>query len=154
MLLQIRRPINKHYQQSLLRTNQHSSNDNFSIRKKGSWHRIHAEAKTSQVERSVNRSIIAVIMVYSIAWFPMIILLVTVTIHNLYDKDIASQLHIAFSWTAIMSYCNGGINPFIYAYICDNTGRDIRAFILNMKRKIFQAEREGSAKYPKSKSFF
>ena len=91
----------------------------------------------AKVERSVNRSIIAVIMVYSIAWFPMFILLVTVTISKLYDKDIATELRTTFVWTVTLSYFNGAINPFIYAYRCDNIGRDIRAFVLNMKRKIF-----------------
>ncbi len=95
------------------------------------------DQERAKVERSVNRSIIAVIMVYSIFWFPMIIVLVTVTIHNLYDKEVAPELRIAFAWTATVSYFNGAINPFIYAYRCDNIGCDIRAFILNTKRKVF-----------------
>ncbi len=75
------------------------------------------QPERAKVERSVNRSIIAVIIVYSIAWFPMIILLVTVTIHNLYDNDIAQKLRTAFAWTVTTSYFNRAINPFIYAHL-------------------------------------
>ncbi len=57
--------------------------------------RSQQEQEKAKVERSVNRLFIAVIMVYSLSSFPMIILLATVTIHELYDKDIAQELQTA-----------------------------------------------------------
>ncbi len=69
------------------------------------------QQERAKVERSVDRSIIAVIMVYSISLFPMIILLVTVTIHELYERDIAPELRTTFVWTGTISYVNGALTP-------------------------------------------
>ncbi len=90
-----------------------------------------------KVEQSVNRSIIAVIVIYSISWFSLLILIIYGAIHKLQNIKTTRSYKTAFVWAMTMAYFNGAINPFIYAYRCDNIGRDIRAFVLNMKRKVF-----------------
>ncbi len=42
----------------------------------------------------------------------------------------------AFVWAVTLAYFNGAINPFIYAYRYDDIGRELRVFVLNMKRKV------------------
>ncbi len=82
------------------------------------------QQERAKVERSVDRSIIAVIMVYSISLFPIIILLVTVTIHELYERDIAPELRTTFVWKGTISYVNGALTPsymHIIAIILDVT---------------------------------
>ncbi len=91
----------------------------------------------AKVERSVNRSIIAVIMAYSLAWLPFLMLLVVSGVYNSQDRDRPSWFKTAFVWAVTTAYLNGAINPFIYAYRCDDIGRDIRAFVLSMKTKVF-----------------
>ncbi len=76
-------------------------------------------------------------MVYSISWFPTIMIMATAVVERLQNKDINPRLTATLVWTTTMSYLNGAINPFIYAYRCDNIGRDIRAFAENTKRKVF-----------------
>ncbi len=89
------------------------------------------------MERSVNRSIIAVIMAYSLAWLPFLMLMVVSGVYNSQDRDRPPWFKTAFVWAVTMAYLNGAINPFIYAYRCDDIGRDIRAFVLSMKTKVF-----------------
>ncbi len=91
----------------------------------------------AKVEQSVNRSIIAVIVAYGISLFPLLILMITGVIHSLQNNGIPPSHKTGFVWAVTIAYFNGAINPFIYAYRCDNIGCDIRAFILNTKRKVF-----------------
>ncbi len=76
------------------------------------------------MEKSVNRSIIAVIMVYCLSWFSGIIIMTAVPVHNSHSKDLYPRLHTAFVWAVTMSYFDGVINPFIYVYRCDNIERE------------------------------
>ncbi len=99
--------------------------------------RLKQRQERTRVERSVNQSIIAVIMAYSISWFPLLILMLAAVVYKSQNKDTPSSYKTAFVWAVTMAYLNGAINPFINAYRCDNIGRDIRAFVLNIKRKVF-----------------
>ncbi len=99
--------------------------------------RLQQKKERAKVERSVNRSIIAVIVVYFVSWFPGIIIITIIAVQSLLNKDSILKLRTAFVWTVTMSYINGAINPFIYAYRCDSIGRDIRDFVLNIKTKVF-----------------
>ncbi len=91
----------------------------------------------AKVEQSVNRSILAVVMVYSIAWLPSIVIMATAVVEKLKNNDLNPRFKKASLWTFTLSYFNGAVNPFIYAYRCDDIGRNIRSFVFNMKTKIF-----------------
>eukprot|EP00794_Sanderia_malayensis_P016235 gene16237-17873_t len=94
------------------------------------------EQKRMKCEKSVNRSILAIIIIYSIAWFPVIIMMLIFTALNFMGKDINPRMRIGFLWASLMSYFNGAINPFIYAYRSDEIGKDIRSFLANVKSKM------------------
>ncbi len=103
--------------------------------------RSRQKEERAQVERSVNRSIIGVIMAYGISWFPLLILLINGTVHSLQNNEIPEKEGNALKWAATIAYFNGAINPFIYAYRCDDIGRELRVFVLNMKRKVIPGTR-------------
>ncbi len=91
----------------------------------------------AKVERSVNQSFIAAIMAYSISWFPLLITMIAAVVYKSQNKDTPLSYKTAFVWAVTMAYLNGAINPFIYAYRCNNIASDICAFVLNMKTKVF-----------------
>ncbi len=96
----------------------------------------------AKVEQSVNRSIITVIAVYSISWFPAILLLTISSIQILQGKLLTPETVTAIGWVVTMCYFNGAINPFVYAYRCDSIGSDIRAFASSLKAKVFPESHE------------
>ena len=86
-----------------------------------------------RIEKTVNRSIFAVVIIYSLSWFPIIVLMMVYTVYNFCDQEVPERLQFAFIWSSTTSYCNGAINPFIYAYRCDAIGREIKRFVFRLK---------------------
>lgn len=118
---QINRLVTNHVkemQQALKRGQQGTDEDTISSYKK--------------IEGTVNRSIFSVIILFFVAWTPVIILMIIFTFYNIIEEPIGERFRIAFAWGSLASYFNGALNPVIYAYRCDAIGREIRKVIANL----------------------
>ena len=82
--------------------------------------------RSCNIEKSANKSIFSVIILFFVSWTPVIILMIIFTVHNVLNEPIADGYRVAFGWASTFSYLNGALNPIIYAYRCDAIGREIR----------------------------
>ena len=88
-----------------------------------------AYSRAKTLERSVNRSVFSIIIVFFAAWTSILIVLTIFAVHIFLNKPIEDDYRIATSWTAIPSYLNGALNSIIYSYRCDAIGREIRRIV-------------------------
>ncbi len=86
------------------------------------------DMKSIMIEQTVNRSLLAAIAFYCICWLPVTAIMGIYTTCIILDKEIPEMLTGALTWAALLSYANGAINPFLYAYRCDAVGKEIRSF--------------------------
>ena len=81
-------------------------------------------------EKSYNKTMLIIISLFVIVWFPFMIILIIGTAYQI-KKDIPGiWLQKAFMWTSIITYINGAISPFIYAIGYKETGKEMRKVIL------------------------
>ena len=85
-----------------------------------------AFTRSSIYERSVNKSIFSVIILFFVSWTPVIILMIIFTVHIIRNEPITDGYRIAFNWASTPAYLNGALNHVIYSYRCDAIGREIR----------------------------
>ena len=87
----------------------------------------HVALKRSiNIEKSVNKAIFSVIILFFVSWTPVIILMIIFTAHNIRNELITDGYRIAFVWGSTISYLNGALNHVIYSYRSDAIGREIR----------------------------
>ena len=91
--------------------------------------------RSSNFEKSVNKSIFLIIALFFVSWTPVIILMIVFTVYNIRNEPIADGYRVAFGWASTVSYFNGALNPIIYAYRCDAIGREIRKIVGKIGRK-------------------
>ena len=94
-----------------------------------------AFTRSTTCEKSVNKSVFSIITVFFASWTPIIILMTIYTVHIFLNKPIADGYRIAFSWSTVVCYINGALNPIIYSYRCDPIGREIRKIVAKFTRR-------------------
>ncbi len=100
---------------------------------------INDEATEQQVkarlaqERSHNLTLLMIVFLFVIVWFPFMVVLIIGTVYQASNKRPGSWMQDGFVWTAILTYVNGAINPFIYAVRYRELGLEIR----RRNRKLF-----------------
>ena len=94
-----------------------------------------ALTRSFNVEKSVNKSIFFVIILFFVSWTPAIILMAIFTVHHVLNEPIADRYRIAFVWGSTVGYLNGALNHVIYSYRCDAIGREIRRIIRKVTRR-------------------
>lgn len=81
-------------------------------------------------EKSHNRTLLIILSVFVIVWFPFMTVLIIGTVYQAAGKRPGSWLQKGFVWTAILTYVNGAVNPFIYTIrykeIREEMGREVR----------------------------
>ncbi len=97
------------------------------------------EMRRMAVERKVNTSIFAVIIIYTVSWVPLIVLILDITVRLIRTTQVPRAISEAMVWAALMSYVNGAVNPMIYGYRSDIIGREIRKF-LGFRRGFLRAD--------------
>ena len=94
-----------------------------------------ALTRSIKVEKSVNRSIFSVIILFFVSWTPAIILMTIFTAHQVLNEPIADGYRIAFVWGTTVVYLKGALNHIIYSYRCDAIGREIRRMVGKVTRR-------------------
>ena len=84
-------------------------------------------------ERSYNTTMIMIVLLFVIVWFPFMVILIIGTAHQIKKEIPGTWLQNGFMWTAILTYVNGAINPFIYGIRYVEVGREMKKKI----RRIF-----------------
>ena len=115
-----------------------------------------AYMQSFKMEKSVNRSIFSIIILFFVSWTPVVILMAVFSALNFVNEPIMDEYRIAFVWGSAAVYFNGAFNNVIYSYRCDAIGREIRRVVAKIVRRanIFQSynqqvvpERNGEPKY-------
>eukprot|EP00794_Sanderia_malayensis_P003486 gene3486-3984_t len=84
-------------------------------------------------ERSHNLTLLMLLILFVIVWFPFMVVLIVGTVYQAAKKKPGPWLQDGFVWTAILTYVNGAINPLIYAIRYRELGLVIRRYC----RKLF-----------------
>ena len=90
--------------------------------------------RSFKVEKSVNKSIFSVIILFFVSWTPIVILMAIFTVYHILNEPIADEYRIAFVWGSTVGYLNGALNHVIYSYRCDAIGREIRRIVGKVTR--------------------
>ena len=96
---------------------------------------LSAFTRSFNIEKSVNKSLISVIILFFVSWTPSIILMATFTAHHVLNEPIPDGYRIAFVWGSTVGYLNGALNPIIYSYRYDAIGREIRRMVEKVTRR-------------------
>ena len=91
--------------------------------------------RSGNIERSVNKSIFCIIILFFASLIFDFILMVIYIMHFIFYEPIADGYHIASVWGSTISYLNGALNHVIYAYRCDAIGRGIRKIVTEIFRR-------------------
>ena len=83
------------------------------------------ESETER-ERSHNLTLLMILAVFVIVWFPFMIILITGTMYQANGTRPGTWLQNGFVWTAILTYVNGAVNPFIYAIRYKEIGGEMK----------------------------
>ena len=77
-------------------------------------------------EKRHNRTLLMILCVFVAVWFPFMIILISGTAYQARGQRPGSWLQYGFIWTAILTYVNGAINPFIYAIRYKEIGDEMK----------------------------
>ena len=94
-----------------------------------------ALARSFNIEKSVNKSIFLVIILFFVSWTPSIILMAIFTAYHVLNEPIPDGYRIAFVWGSTVGYLNGALNHIIYSYRYDAIGREIRRMVGKLTRR-------------------
>ena len=94
-----------------------------------------AYMRSFQMEKSVNRSIFSIIILFFVSWTPVIIFMIIFAAFSIQNEPIANEYRIAFVWGSTAIYLNGALNHVIYSYRCDAIGREIRRTVAKIVRR-------------------
>lgn len=93
-------------------------------------------------EKSHNLTLMMLLSVFVIVWFPFMTILIIGTVYQAKgERTAGTWLQNGFVWTAILTYVNGAVNPFIYTIRYKEIGDEIR----RQCRKIFNCSVGSSA---------
>ena len=85
-----------------------------------------AYMRSFKIEKSVNRSIFSIIILYLISWTPIIILTIILVAMGIRKEPITDAYRVAFNFVLTAVYLNGALNHVVYSYRCDAIGQEIR----------------------------
>ena len=94
-----------------------------------------ALTRSFNMEKSVNKSIFSVIILFFVSWTPVVVLMAIFTGHHIINEPIPDGYRIAFVWGSTISYLNGALNHVIYSYRSDAIGREIRRVVAKLLRR-------------------
>ena len=94
-----------------------------------------AYMRSCEMEKSVNRSIFSIIILFFVSWTPVIIFMIVFAAFSIQNEPIANEYRIAFVWGSTGIYLNGALNHVIYSYRCDAIGREIRRTVAKIVRR-------------------
>ena len=120
---QITRIIKDHVKQMQANRQNTSASEHFAL------------TRSFNIEKSVNKSIFSVIILFFVSWTPVIILMAIFTGHHILNEPIPDGYRIAFVWGSTVSYLNGALNHVIYSYRSDAIGREIRRMVAKLQRR-------------------
>lgn len=83
-------------------------------------------------EKSHNRTLLMLLALFIIVWFPFMIILIIGTVYQARRELPGAWLRTGFVWTAILTYVNGAINPLIYAVRYKEIGSEMKKQIRRM----------------------
>ena len=90
--------------------------------------------RSFKIEKSVNRSIFSVIVLFFASWTPVIIVMTIFTVQKIRNQPITDGLRMSFNWASTGAYLNGAVNHIIYSHRCDAIGREIRRTVAKIFR--------------------
>ena len=85
-----------------------------------------AYMRSFKIEKSLNRSIFSIIILYLISWTPIIILMIILAAMGIRKEPITDAYRVAFNFVLTAVYLNSALNPVVYSYRCDAIGQEIR----------------------------
>lgn len=83
-------------------------------------------------ESSHNKTLLMLILLFVVVWFPFMIILIIGTVYQARRERPGPWLQTGFVWTAILTYVNGAINPLIYAVRYRDIGFEMRKLVRKM----------------------
>ena len=84
-------------------------------------------------EKSYNTTMLLIMSLFVIVWFPFMVILTIGTAYQIKGKTPGIWLPKGFMWAGCLTYVNGAINPFIYGIRYKEVGREMK----NVMSKIF-----------------
>ena len=94
-----------------------------------------AYMRSFKIEKSVNRSIFSIIILYVLSWTPIIILTIILAVKGVRKEPITDGYRIAFNFVLTAVYLNGSLNYIVYSYRCDAIGQEIRRIVAKVIRR-------------------
>ena len=94
-----------------------------------------AYMRSFEMEKSLNRSIFSIIILFFASWTPVIVFMTIFAAFSIQNEPIANEYRIAFVWGSTAIYLNGALNHVIYSYRCDAIGREIRMTVAKIARR-------------------
>ena len=94
-----------------------------------------AYMQSFKMEKSVNRSIFSITILFFVSWIPVIVLMAAFAVLNILSEPITEEYRITFVWGSAAVYFNGAFNHVIYSYRCDAIGREIRRTVARIFRR-------------------
>ena len=88
-------------------------------------------------ERSHNRTLLMLLFLFIVVWFPFMIILIIGTVYQARRVRPGSWLQTGFVWTAILTYVNGAINPLIYSVRYKEIGSEMKKQVRKMVCCVF-----------------
>lgn len=83
-------------------------------------------------ERSHNRTLLILLFLFVVVWFPFMTILIIGTVYQASQVRPGQWLQIGFVWTAILTYVNGAINPLIYSVRYKEIGSEMKKQVRKM----------------------
>ncbi len=111
------------------RTSRALEQDNTEKDERPNGARRRQELSALRVNKTVNRSILAVAVLFALSWLPVTIIAVMYTFYEMKEVPLPAFLPKAANWAILAYYISCAVNPFLYGYRCDQIGREIRRFI-------------------------
>ena len=93
-------------------------------------------ANDINTERSHNLTLLMIISVFVIVWFPFMIILIIGTVYQAKGERPGKWLQNGFVWTAILTYVNGAVNPFIYSIRYKDIGDEMKRYFRKMRASL------------------
>ena len=94
-----------------------------------------ADKRSFTIEKSVNRSIFSIIILFFVSWTPIFVLAIILAVKRIQNASITYGYRVAFNWALTAVYLNSALNHLMYSYRCDAIGLEIRRTVAKVTRQ-------------------
>ena len=85
--------------------------------------------------KAYNTTVLMIISLFAIVWLPFMAIMISGTVYHFKKEIPGTWLQNGFVWTAILTYINGAVNPFIYGVRYKELGQEIKMTLFKVLRR-------------------